>query len=539
VSEISYSDGKTPTVKYEYNGDGDRTKMIDGTGTTSYEYDQLDRLTQTKDGHGDTTGYEYDLANDQAKITCPNGKAVTRAYDNAGRLKSVTDWAEHSTKFRYNADSNLAATTFPTGTSDEDTHAYNEDDAMSEVKMAKGSETLASLVYTRNKDSEVTAATTKGPPGEEKPAFSYDENRRITKGAGIAYKYDEANNPTTIGSATYSYNTADELEKRTVSKATAATYSYNEVGERTKTEPASGPATTYGYDQAGNLTTVTRAKDSETPAIEDTYAYNGNGLRTSQTISGTTTYMAWDTAERLPLILNDGTNSYIFGPGGLPVEQISSTGTVLYLHHDQQGSTRLLTSSTGAKEASFTYDAYGNLTGSTGTATTPLGYDAQYTDHDTGLVYLRAREYDPTTGQFISIDPEIEQTLSAYVYAGDDPANRTDPLGEFETNVAEREFAHQYDRELARTERKLGHRQSGARELYHELLEFGYHKGLLELSSDEELIRTRTKTLEQLQVRLYHKIYSDLSPLEKLEFQDSPAGALKTLFEVAWNIAGV
>ena len=72
--------------------------------------------------------------------------------------------------------------------------------------------------------------------------------------------------------------------------------------------------------------------------------------------------------------------SFVYGPTDMSVEQInSSTGAVLYSHHDQQGSTRLVTSSTGVKEASYTYDAYGNQTGHTGTATTPLGYDAQYT----------------------------------------------------------------------------------------------------------------------------------------------------------------
>jgi len=48
----------------------------------------------------------------------------------------------------------------------------------------------------------------------------------------------------------------------------------------------------------------------------------------------------------------------------------------------------------------FTYGPYGELTGSTGTATTPLGYDAQYTSTDTGLIYMRARVYDPATAQF-------------------------------------------------------------------------------------------------------------------------------------------
>jgi hypothetical protein len=38
---------------------------------------------------------------------------------------------------------------------------------------------------------------------------------------------------------------------------------------------------------------------------------------------------------------------YIYGPGGVPVEQINnSTGVVTYLHHDQAGSTRLITGST-------------------------------------------------------------------------------------------------------------------------------------------------------------------------------------------------
>ena len=48
-------------------------------------------------------------------------------------------------------------------------------------------------------------------------------------------------------------------------------------------------------------------------------------------------------------MLTDGSTSYIYGPGGLPVEQISSAGTPTYLLQDQLGSTRLLTSSTGAR----------------------------------------------------------------------------------------------------------------------------------------------------------------------------------------------
>ena len=88
--------------------------------------------------------------------------------------------------------------------------------------------------------------------------------------------------------------------------------------------------------------------------------------------------------------------------------------TVTYLHQDQLGSTRQLTSATGEVVATFTYGPYGELATSTGTATTPLRFAGEYTDTETGFVYLRARYYDPATGQFISRDPLTAITGSPY-----------------------------------------------------------------------------------------------------------------------------
>jgi RHS repeat-associated protein len=428
LTEVSYSGGTTPTVKYEYNADGRRTKMIDGTGTSKYAYDQLDRLTESENGHGATVGYEYDLADQQTKITYPGSKSVLRAFDKAGRLESVTDWLEHTTKFGYDADSDQTSTTFPAASGNVDQFAFEADDAMESATMKKGAEVLASLEYTRNKALQVTKATTKGLPGEEKPAFSYDENSRLSKGAGIKYGYDAANNATTIGGNTYLYDSADELERAEAKKATVATYSFDELGERTKTKPSTGPATSYGYDQAGDLTSVTRPKEGEIAAIEDSYGNDGDGLRASQTVSGTTSYMTWDVAEALPLLLSDGSSTFVYGPSGLPIEQVSGE-TVQYLHHDQQGSTRMITGASGTVAATTTFDAYGNKLGSTGSATTALGYDGQYTNADTGLIYLRARAYDPATGQFLSVDPLAASTREPYAYAGDEPVGASDPSG--------------------------------------------------------------------------------------------------------------
>jgi RHS repeat-associated protein len=424
LTEVSYSMGKPATIKYEYDKDGDRTKMTDGTGTTTYTYDQLDRLTESENSHKEVIKYEYDLANDQTKITYPNEKSVTRAFDKDGRLEKITDWLTHSTKFTYNEDSDLKTMVFPSETKDEDKYTYNDGDQMTEVKMDKSSEVLASLVYTRDSDGQVKKTTSKGLPGAEVTENTYDENNRLTKSGSTEYKYDSANNPTKEGSSENTYNEGDELEK-----GTGVTYSYDELGERTKRTPSTGPAITYGYDQAGDPVSVERPKEGEIAEIKDSYEYNGEGLRTSQTINGTTTYLAWDMTKGVPLILDDGTNSYIYGPESIAVEQINnSTGTAHYLHHDQQGSTRLITGSAGTVEGKCTYGAYGTPT-CEGTTTTLLGYDGQYTSSDTGLIYLRTRVYDPSTAQFLTVDPLVALTQAPYIYTNDNPLNYVDPSG--------------------------------------------------------------------------------------------------------------
>ena len=54
-------------------------------------------------------------------------------------------------------------------------------------------------------------------------------------------------------------------------------------------------------------------------------------------------------------------------------------------------------------------------------------YDGQYLDTVSGLYYLRARWYDPATGEFISVDALVGITDQPYQYVGSDPVNLTDP----------------------------------------------------------------------------------------------------------------
>jgi RHS repeat-associated protein len=109
----------------------------------------------------------------------------------------------------------------------------------------------------------------------------------------------------------------------------------------------------------------------------------------------------------------------------------------MFYHHDQLGSIRSVSAYNGYEVASFTYDAYGNLTHATGTYTTPFGYAGQYTDTETGLQYLRARYYDPTTGHFLTRDPIEVVTREPYGYVYGNPLNLTDPSGLWGVDIPE------------------------------------------------------------------------------------------------------
>jgi RHS repeat-associated protein len=184
-----------------------------------------------------------------------------------------------------------------------------------------------------------------------------------------------------------------------------------------------------------------------TPTTTATYTYDGTGVRTSKTVGATTTNFLWDPSGRLPMLLREVAGStatyYIYGPGGIPLEQISGS-TFLYYHQDQLGSTRAITDAAGAVKATYTYDAYGSVSACTGTTVTVNGsnictgtilvsnllrYAGQYTDAESGLIYLRARYYDPATGQFLSRDPAVATTRQPYAYVVDNPLNGTDPTG--------------------------------------------------------------------------------------------------------------
>ena len=51
-------------------------------------------------------------------------------------------------------------------------------------------------------------------------------------------------------------------------------------------------------------------------------------------------------------------------------------------------------------------------------------------ERSTRRIYLLNRYYDPSTDQFLSVDPDVQSTDQPYAFVNDDPLNLTDPLGQ-------------------------------------------------------------------------------------------------------------
>lgn len=415
--EVNYSDVSTPDVAYKYDKDGDVVEMTDGTGATTREYDQLGRLTQVQNGAEEVLKYRYNLGGQLTEMTYPNGKVVKRAFDKAGRVEKITDWFGFETTFSYNRSSQLKAATFPGETTDE--YAYNKAGQVMEITNKKKAELRGTVSYTRDK---LGLVETDVEPGQEIPEYKYeyDSANRLTKSNSTALEYDKANNPTRVGSTTFTYDKGDQI-----ASASNATFEFNKVGQRVKETPSGGSAIPYTYDQTGDLLST------KSGGVESTFKYDGTGLLTTETSGASTYHLAWDSSAGSPFLVRAGDEYFIYGPEGLPVEQIiPSISTATFLHHDQLGSIRALTNEVGEITGSYAYGPTGTVLSHLGVDSVSIGFAGQYRMHtEKPLIYMRARTYDPVTAQFLTVDPAVQASGETYAYAGANPVNATDPKG--------------------------------------------------------------------------------------------------------------
>ena len=186
------------------------------------------------------------------------------------------------------------------------------------------------------------------------------------------------------------------------------------------------PEIAFGFDQ------LNRLKQSTVAGASASYAYDGDGVRVGRTIGTSTTTYTNDVATSLPVVLDDGTRTYVWGPG-LAYAVTTSGGAIDVSHADGLGSIRALTDGSGAVTQTYEYDAYGTLANTSGSRTQPFGFTGEPRD-PTGLVHLRARMYDPSIGRFLSRDSfagfdDLPLSQNRFTYVEDNPANSTDPSG--------------------------------------------------------------------------------------------------------------
>ncbi len=338
--------------------------------------------------------------------------------------------ANHTTTFTYTADSKVAKQTSPNGLAQ--TNTYDSDDRPTLMTAASSSKTIAKYTYGYDSAGQMTSDKTVDPSTTSSGVahtYTYDTLSQLASATATettsTYTATAAGVLSKLPAGTLATNSAQQLTKLTPTSGSATTYTYDNNGARLGSTVGT-TTTAYTWAANGSLATVTLPSSGGTIS----YSSDGDGLRQTRKLGTTTTKYLWSHLANLPMLLDDGTNSYIYGPAGQVIEQIIDTShTVQYLFHDLLGSIRLITSSTGATAGTYTYDAYGKQTGHTGTSTSGLGYTGNLIDASTGLLYLRARDYDPATGQFLASDPAFNLSQETYAYANNDPLLIVDLTG--------------------------------------------------------------------------------------------------------------
>jgi RHS repeat-associated protein len=428
LQSLTPSTTMTP-ISYTYFPDGQRASMTDGTGTTNYTYDFARRPTSITDGANQTVGYGWDKSNGLKTLTYPSGRIVTNNYDGAGRMTSVNDGAGHTTTFTLNASGAIMGISYPNGNNATLTRNAAEGMSSHTLKNSTGN-TLASLAWTRNTFNLVTGETGTGATAGT-ASYGYDPQLRMNSGPGGAYTFDSGNNVTGLGGPTQTFNATGDGRLATSSNGgVQRTFTYDANGNLDLANVTAGTGSILdpAYDALGRMTSVVVTPTGGT-ASTTSYAYNGDNLRTSTTKTTTTRY-AYNLTTPIPQLISEGNLDYIYGPDGLPIEQIDATNTtVAYFSHDQHGDTRVLTGPSGAITATYSHTPYGVSTRTSGTDSTTLQYGYGHTDTETGYIYLINRYLDPATGQFTTIDPLNSVTGTPYGYGQNTPLNTWDPLG--------------------------------------------------------------------------------------------------------------
>ena len=447
----SYANGDT--VRYEYDDNGNLARQYHNDDTSpyvTYSYNTNNELTQKINSD---TGLKYVYGEN-------NSVSVYKISDNT----LVQSYTEDVTEA--NEENGIEAKTDVTESHFGDTYSYTTKD--NSISYQYGDNSLTFSAKSNDKSQTVSDSVKLNGTTAVESKYSYDENGNVLtksygKSTSIANTYDSKNRITSTAYAgkttnytydsngqlvsanddTYTYDIRGNITSKTES-GTTATFNYSNSSWKDELTAVNGTPLT--YDESGNVLTYGNKKFTwntgrNLESIVDgnnkySYTYDENGIRTSKTVNGKTTY--YNTKDGVILSQTDGTNTMYFqyDSNGTPLGFIWN-GTQYFYMTNQMGDVISITDANGTIVGNYEYDAWGKvLTADSSIAQqNPLRYRGYYYDNETGYYYLQSRYYDSNICRFINADSAIYLNkdsligINLFSYCKNDPINMMDING--------------------------------------------------------------------------------------------------------------
>ena len=392
--------GGSDSITYSYDKLYNPTSIKDSLGEVTYSYDALSRVTKRKDVFGNELSYAYDEIGRLKSITYPDGKTVSYEYNNDDQLVKITDFNGNITAYEYDDLSNLSKVTYPNGFYT--TYEYDTNHKLIKLQNFDASaKVVTANRLTRNTIGDITNI-------ERTDAVAPD----LANIVSTNFTVNEANQITTNGSDAFTYDNNGNL------------LSYKIGGEDR----------TFTYNLRDKVSSATIGSDNFT------YEYDAEGNRVVVTKNGTTSRYVIDNVLGLqkPLAQTDTNNAiqkyFIYGNG--LVYAVNPDGSIEIYLYDYKGSTTAIVDNSGTVLNAYTYSAYGKVLGSSESVENTYKYLGKYgviADSDAHL-YIRARYYSPELARWIQLDTlkgglSNPLSLNRYSYSKGDSINYFDVSG--------------------------------------------------------------------------------------------------------------
>jgi len=451
-----------PAVGFVYNALGQRTNMVDASGSTRYRYNVRNRLvekvkTWAAVGLSVALSYAYDAGGNVTNLgsSSVNGTAVAYEYDPLNRLSAVSDTRLGRTTYAYDDVGNLRSCALPNGLGN--IYGYDSRNRLTNLTASSAQHaTVAQYRYTLgpagHRLTAVETVVQGGQPQTINRLFNYDATYRL-----LGETIDGGH-----ASATYTYDDVGNRLARTTTGFPAGTSFTYDANDRLNTDTYDNNGNTLlgagfnqtqadRYDFENRL--IQRRSTLHSQQTTISLGYDGDGHRVSKSVNDVTTFYLVDdlnptghaqVLEELAILDPPSSvlavsRTYTCGHDLLGQDQLVHTGTNLvwsasFYGYDGHGSVRYLTDLSGAVTDTYDYDAFGNLIAQTGSTPNLYLYSGEQFDPDLGLYYLRARYHNPQTGRFWSMDSfegfgADPGSLHKYTYCANEPVNCRDPSG--------------------------------------------------------------------------------------------------------------